>query len=145
MNKLHVIVLSLLIGVSGCSVLRDVSDATRASGSVGVIGKQASLNFYFSDDDRRHILSYFKKQKKKGKKMPPGLAKRNRLPPGLEKQIVKNGQLPPGLRGRGLPGDLEHLLSPLPAGYVRLIADKSIVLMNKKSGIVVDLMVDVVL
>src|SRR5215470_14934501 len=29
--------------------------------------------------------------------LPPGLAKRDRLPPGLEKQLVRNGTLPPGL------------------------------------------------
>ena len=30
--------------------------------------------------------------------LPPGLAKKDRLPPGLEKQLVRNGTLPPGLQ-----------------------------------------------
>ena len=28
--------------------------------------------------------------------LPPGLAKKDRLPPGLEKQLVRRGELPPG-------------------------------------------------
>jgi len=30
--------------------------------------------------------------------LPPGLAKRDRLPPGLEKHLLKHGSLPPGLQ-----------------------------------------------
>src|SRR5438094_10337706 len=30
--------------------------------------------------------------------LPPGLAKRDRLPPGLERQLVVRGTLPPGLQ-----------------------------------------------
>src|SRR5919107_2406176 len=30
--------------------------------------------------------------------LPPGLAKRESLPPGLQKQLQKNGKLPPGMQ-----------------------------------------------
>ncbi len=33
-----------------------------------------------------------------GRGLPPGLAKRDRLPPGLEKHLLKHGSLPPGLQ-----------------------------------------------
>ncbi len=33
-----------------------------------------------------------------GPGLPPGLAKRDRLPPGLEKHLLKHGSLPPGLQ-----------------------------------------------
>ena len=39
--------------------------------------------------------------------MPPGLAKKKSLPSGLQKQLEKNGTLPPGLAKRELPYDLE--------------------------------------
>src|SRR5215210_942443 len=32
--------------------------------------------------------------------LPPGLANRRNLPPGLEKQLRRNGQLPPGLENK---------------------------------------------
>src|SRR5260370_35323988 len=42
--------------------------------------------------------------------LPPGLAKKDRLPPGLERQLELRGTLPPGLRGRlyAVPVDLER-------------------------------------
>ena len=137
---------SLLLSLSmlpGCVLMHDARDVFDVSGAVRVKGENAALSILFSDADRRHVSNYYKGRKQK--KTPHGLAKRDRLPPGLAKQVAVNGQLPPGLQGRGLPGDLERQLSPLPEGYVRLMVDKSIVLLNQKTGIVVDLMADVIL
>jgi hypothetical protein len=50
----------------------------------------------FSPYDRREIrgcLTY-------SPNLPPGLAKRDRLPPGQERQLERNGTLPPGLQKR---------------------------------------------
>jgi hypothetical protein len=51
--------------------------------------------------------------------LPPGLAKRESLPPGLEKQLRERGQLPPGLEKHlaSLPPGLAADLPPLPPGY----------------------------
>ncbi len=48
--------------------------------------------------------------------LPPGLAKRERLPAGLERQLEKNGSLPPGLEKQvhSFPLELERLLPELP-------------------------------
>ena len=70
--------------------------------------------------------------------MPPGLAKKDAPPPGLQKHIVKHGELPPGLKGRSLPYELENSLTPLPKGFVRLKVGGDVVLMNEKTRIVVD-------
>lgn len=150
MNKLALFMLSTAIFLlPGCVGLHDVRDVIDVSGAVKVKGKNASLAVYFSNDDRHHIQGFYSEKKhkhKKHKKTPPGLAKRGgNLPPGLQKQIERNGQLPPGLQGRGLPGDLESRLSRLPEGYVRLVVEKDIVLMNKKTGIVADVMLNVVI
>ena len=50
--------------------------------------------------------------------LPPGLAKRDRLPPGLEKQLRERGTLPPGLQKKiqPVPVDLERRLPPPPEG-----------------------------
>jgi hypothetical protein len=67
------------------------------------------------DDDRRGAHagkgSHADKGKGKGKDgLPPGLAKRDRQPPGLERQLSERGRLPPGLQKRALPEDLEARL-----------------------------------
>jgi hypothetical protein len=78
--------------------------------------------------------------------LPPGLAKREQLPPGLQKQLVKNGTLPPGLQKKvqPLPAALEHQLPPLPTGYQRVMVGGSVVLMNQKTKLIVDVLYDAI-
>ena len=65
--------------------------------------------------------------------LPPGLAKRDRLPPGLERQLIVNGTLPPGLRGRmqPCPRELEVMLPPPPPNYVHVFIGGNLVLYNR--------------
>jgi len=76
----------------------------------------------------------------KSKKMPKGLAKRDRLPPGLEKQLEKNGTLPPGLAKRDLPTDLTQRLPKRDDGTERVIVDSDVVLVETATGVVLDVL-----
>jgi hypothetical protein len=72
--------------------------------------------------------------------LPPGLAKRDRLPPGLERQLVVRGTLPPGLRREMHPCPVEvvRYLPPPPEGYMHTIVGGHIVLVNRKTFFVLD-------
>jgi len=113
------------------------------SGIFGVETDEVQVQVAFGENDRRLIHDYYRNKKRKHKGLPPGLAKKRRLPPGLEKQLKKNGKLPPGLAKRYLPHELEDRLSPIPRGYVRLKVGGYIVLMNKESEIIVDIIHDI--
>ena len=84
------------------------------------------------------------KGKGKDKKMPPGLAKKDKLPPGLQRQLENNGRLPPGLAKRDLPTELEAQLPPLQEGTERLIVDNDVVLIHQATGVVLDVLRDIV-
>ena len=73
--------------------------------------------------------------------LPPGLAKKDRLPPGLEKQLVRRGELPPGLQKRlqPCPEDLERQLPPPPPDCAHVLIGGHIVLLNRRTNIVVDI------
>ena len=135
LSKIFLIVL-IIFSISGCIALRE--------GRVVLADNDKSVSIVFSDRDRDLINGYYH-NKKKRKRIPPGLAKRDRLPPGLEKQVRKRGQLPPGLQGRDLPYGLESRLSNIPNGYVRIQVGGDIVLMNKKTRVVVDIIKDITL
>jgi hypothetical protein len=124
--------LILLALMAGCATTPFVD-----SGTVAIENKDMSAVIVFSDNDRGKIRKYYKNIKKI-KTIPPGLAKKQELPPGLQKHIVKHGKLPPGLEGRRLPLDLEGRLSRLPAGYIRLRVGGDIVLMNEKTRVIFD-------
>ena len=81
------------------------------------------------------------KAAKKGKsgEMPPGLAKRDSLPPGLQKHLEKHGKLPPGLEKRNLPPDLEGKL-PKRKGQDRVIVGNDVVLIERATGLVLDIL-----
>ena len=85
------------------------------------------------------------KGKGKSKEMPPGLAKKESLPPGLQKQLEKNGTLPPGLAKRDLPYDLAKQLSSITKGHKRVIVDRDVVLMEETTGLILDVIRDVVI
>ena len=76
--------------------------------------------------------------------MPPGLVKRKTLPPGLQKQLDKNGTLPPGLAKRELPSELERQLPPAREGTERVVAGNDVVLIHQATGVVLDILKDII-
>ena len=78
--------------------------------------------------------------------LPPGLAKRETLPPGLQKQLERNGTLPPGLQKKiqPLPLELEKQLSAVPTGYRRVVVAGNVILMNPTTGLIYDIIRNVI-
>src|SRR5882724_11356782 len=100
--------------------------------------------YEFRSQDREVVTTYYSKH---GSGLPPGLAKRNgSLPPGLEKQLERNGTLPPGLQKKLQPCsvEVEHQLPPLPQEYGRGVIGAHIVIFNRNTNVIVDVMKDVV-
>jgi hypothetical protein len=99
-------------------------------------GKEA-VSFRYDDRDREIIRDWYQNQ---DGNLPPGLAKKDRLPPGLEKQLESRGTLPPGLqkRIRPCPPELERRLPPPPPGYAHTVIGGHIVLVNRKTYAVLD-------
>ena len=103
----------------------------------------------FADDDRAVVRNFYAQNPSS---LPPGLAKRGgNLPPGLAK---RGGNLPPGLsRGQAvtaeyeehllpLPQELEVRLPPPPHEVIRRILGHDIVMIDKQTRKVLDVMRD---
>ncbi len=97
----------------------------------------------FSEHERVIVKNWFRGHQSG---LPPGLAKRDRLPPGLEKQLRERGTLPPGLQKRvqPLPFDLERQLRRLPTGYRRVVIGRHVILMNDKTATIYDIIRDAI-
>ncbi len=98
----------------------------------------------FSTRDRDIIRDYFHGGYSN---LPPGLAKRNgNLPPGLQKHLERDGTLPPGLQKRltPFPYDLERRLPRLPDIYVRGRIGTDVVILNRNTQRILDVIHDVV-
>jgi hypothetical protein len=105
-------------------------------GRVEVRSKDVRVKVAFTEEDQRIVHDYYKK------KMPPGLAKKKHLPPGLQKHVAKNGKLPPGIEKRNLPSELDRRLSSIPAGYARVAVGNDIALIYVATQAVVDIIYD---
>jgi len=77
--------------------------------------------------------------------LPPGLAKKESLPPGLQKHLRRNGSLPPGLQKKiqPLPRDLDVRLPRLPDGRRRVVISGSVVLLDERRNMILDVVADV--
>jgi hypothetical protein len=104
------------------------------SGRVLIRDKDTSIDIRFTDADKYVIQDYYRRN------LPPGLAKRSTLPPGLQKQLQRKGSLPPGLSAEPLPYDLEHKLSRLPEGYIRVRIETDIFIMRAATKEIFDVL-----
>jgi hypothetical protein len=96
---------------------------------------QGDYGYYHGRDHDIHDWYYAHQSN-----LPPGLAKRDRLPPGLEKQLIRRGTLPPGLQKRiePCPPDLDRYLPPPPPDCAHVLIGGHIVLLNRRTNVVVD-------
>src|SRR5487761_961865 len=94
--------------------------------------------YNYRDRERMHL---WYQEREDRDDLPPGLARRDRLPPGLERQLVLRGELPPGLRRRmePVPESLERDLPPPPPDCEHAIIGGHIVLMNRRTFVVLDI------
>ena len=152
MRQIRLFLISLLVVT--------VSLPVQADAEMGKAVVEKAIDAGFSELERQVIEKYFggypdeetedegkvkskKKDKKKG--LPPGLAKKEKLPPGLERQLQRNGTLPPGLAKRELPADLDQQLPEAPKGFERTIVENAVVLVEKATGRIADIIKDVVI
>lgn len=109
--------------------------------------REAERPAQFLPEERRLIEQYYRGGKKaKPKGLPPGLAKRGgNLPPGLQKKLEKNGELPPGLQKKltPLPVELDRQLPPLPDSWERVVVERDIILIDRRTNRILDIIEDV--
>ncbi|MHB8743054.1 MAG: hypothetical protein ACYC9L_07980 [Sulfuricaulis sp.] len=119
----HRFLMSGILGLSlgGCAVY------TATSGQVVLTDDSTVVNVRFSDNDRMLVRSYYNK-----------FVSRQNLSP--RENLAVGRVLPPGIRGESLPRDLEQKLSLLPSAYVRLRVGWDIVLIEKQTRMVQDIL-----
>jgi hypothetical protein len=97
---------------------------------------------YAFGPEQEHLIRVWFSSQSNRRNLPPGLAKRDSLPPGLERQLQRNGTLPPGLQRRmePLPLALEEQLQPLSRGVRRVIVGSSVILIEVSTSRILDLL-----
>jgi hypothetical protein len=127
---------------------------TMVGGVWAAVSVQGKVEIVFTPQERQIIREYYSKEiieqaggaKGKGKKgLPPGLAKREKLPPGIQKQLRRNGTLPPGLEKKmePLPKEVEVRMKQLPPECTRVVIGTDVIILDKTTQKILDIIHDV--
>lgn len=133
-------------GIRGAAARTAAQEARREEEEKGIRGAAARTRdgrIVFTERERVLVRDWFRSHRRG---LPPGLAKRDRLPPGLEKQLRERGTLPPGLEKRmhPLPVELERRLPRLPERHRRIVLGGHVIVMSEETGMIHDIIRDVV-
>jgi len=92
----------------------------------------------FAQRDRDEIRGWYVVN---AKRLPPGLAKKDRLPPAFERRLVIQQRFPVELERQVyvVPVELERRLPPPPLDCERVLIGGHIVLRNRNTQIVLDI------
>ena len=76
--------------------------------------------------------------------LPPGLAKRRTLPPGLRQQLIEKGALPPGLREyyTPVPAEWNGRFPAVPVYYTRYFVGRDLIIIDTRNDTLVSLIRD---
>ena len=129
------LILLFLFAVSVPPVQAQTSDVT---GQVFSAIEKKIIEDFFGEE----ATSGTKKDKNKKNKKDKG--KSGELPPGLQKHLDKHGTLPPGLAKKQLPPGLAKRLGAPWSGLERLIVGDDVVLVEEATGVVIDIIKDIV-
>jgi hypothetical protein len=116
-RMLLIVVVTSLLG--GCATY------VASSGAVVLKDDSRAANTGFSDRDRKVILDYYQRHKRQQQAASTGLVRRDVLPPTLQT--------------RNLPAALETQLTPLPKPYARLEVGDDVVLIDRNTRVVIDI------
>jgi len=132
----------LLLFLTACSSLAWTFPQGKGSGRGAAVGQgeENERGRAFGADQEKMVRDWFSDRRNLAG-LPPGLAKREQLPPGLQRQLQRNGQLPPGLQRQlqPLPAALEQLLPGLSPGLKRGVIGDNLVLIEETSQMVLDI------
>src|SRR5438093_1274573 len=123
-----------------CLVATQIAPADRKQRTAGDKVREVlpAAEVVFTEQERVLVRDWYRDNRSG---LPPGLAKRDRLPPGLQKHLRERGTLPPGLQKKiqPLPVELERQMRRTPTGYRRAVIGGNVILMNEKTAVIYDI------
>jgi hypothetical protein len=138
MNRRHLITAggaaALAAALSACTPYRPIAGGGTTYPSSGTTTAGVLADAVFTSLDRQIIRDYYRNSG-----LPPGLARRDSLPPGLQRQLVRNGRLPPGLEKRALPPDLRARLPSRDRRYDMVQVGTDVLLILIATGVILDI------
>ena len=96
----------------------------------------------FSDRERDEINRYFQANPGARSQLPPGLAKKNKVPPGWQKKLARGQRISDDVWANRvpLPREIAIKLPPLPDGVIRVRIEDRVVKVAERTREVLDVL-----
>ena len=131
MRTFAIVLLAVFVATTAVARQNDKADQGakgREGQRVDVVVRAGGVNI----TAQQTILAYYADKPKKARALPPGVARK----------YARGRRLPPGIAKQALPPELERRL-PVQAGYQYVAVDSDVLLIAVSTGIVVDILLDV--
>ena len=126
--RIFAIVIVAVLAATAAPARQNDSALEGAKGRADVVVRAGGVNITV----QQTILAYYADKPKKARTLPPGVARK----------YARGRRLPPGVAKQSLPSDLERRLHAQP-GYQYVAVDSDVLLIAVSTGIVVDILFDV--
>lgn len=123
--------LLLIIGIVSCCAVSGCVAQALTSGRVEISNDSVAAMPEFSARDRELIHDYYVEHRRAGT-----LEHQRRT---VGEKLERGERIPADIERRALPAELERRLTPLPALYRRAIIGADVVLFNRRTRVVVDI------
>jgi hypothetical protein len=94
----------------------------------------------FSDEDADKLRGYYRSNPEARKQLPPGLAKKDKLPPGWQKKLQVGQRVPDDVWAHRVPVPREIRIADTPAGAVNVRINDRIVRVAERTREVLDIL-----
>jgi hypothetical protein len=134
------LVLALVLVSSGHQVFaQGRGHGPKHQGKKDNVAREGDVVAIDRDGHRRVIVDYYRQG------LPPGLAKRDDLPPGLRRQLHERGTLPPGLQKRLIvvPAPLDRRLPRIPVQSRRYFVGDDLIVIDPQRNVILGIIPDV--
>lgn len=119
----------------GQGVGRVKINANANSGSIGSVARQAIRALTVLE--RQIVTDFFRTTPQLS--LPPGLARKQSLPPGLQRQLERNGTLPPGLSSHRMPPGLRGRLPGRENNEI-LVVGSDVIIIDPLTRAIIDIL-----
>jgi len=93
----------------------------------------------FSNDDADRIRGFYRSNPEAAKQLPPGLAKKDKLPPGWQKKLQVGERVPDDLWERRVPLPRDVKIADTPAGSINVRINDRILRVVERTREVLDI------
>jgi hypothetical protein len=140
MRSLNLVLLAALLACTGPALADHGKGKHKNQDSPSAAAHAPGKDKSFSDEDADTLRGYYRSNPEARKQLPPGLAKKDKLPPGWQKKLQVGQRVPDDVWVHRVPVPREIKIADTPAGTINVRINDRIVRVAERTREVLDIL-----